>query len=484
MRGANSPLHFFGPIALVSLVLLALGGVGGAVLYQQQAGTADVLNENITSRRAAANFEETLTILIALHRERRANVEPLHQRGANHLAQIMELADKEDEKSLAEKLAASFQRYRHAWDGSDHGPSAHDDALANLQDTLLQCQRLEDYNARQVEESEAVHRRTLRRMAWGLAGVGGVGSLAGLLLGYAVARGLRHSIRQLQIRVQDAAGKLGPDVLAVDLSGDDGFEGLDVRMQTVTRRIEEVVHQLRQREREVLRAEQLAAVGRLAAGVAHEIRNPLTSIKMLVQTAREDGGAAPSAEDLAVIEREVRRLERSLNTFLDFARPARPERTVQDLTVLVNQALDLVRGRAQRQNVALRFNPPLPAVRVSADGDQVQQVLVNLLLNALDAMPKGGTLTVLLLPVRNVVEVHVQDTGPGIATDILPRLFEPFASGKEAGMGLGLVVSRRIAEGHGGSLNGSNRPEGGASFVFRLPIGEPDPVNHSSVRQC
>jgi two-component system sensor histidine kinase HydH len=120
----------------------------------------------------------------------------------------------------------------------------------------------------------------------------------------------------------------------------------------------------------------------------------------------------------------------------------------------------------------LSFQPPLPSVQVSVDGDQVQQVLVNLLLNGLDAMPKGGTLTVRLLAAGGVVEVWVQDTGPGIAPAILPHLFEPFASGKEAGMGLGLAVSRRIAEAHGGSLTGANRPEGGASFVLRLPTDE------------
>jgi two-component system sensor histidine kinase HydH len=104
------------------------------------------------------------------------------------------------------------------------------------------------------------------------------------------------------------------------------------------------------------------------------------------------------------------------------------------------------------------------------DGDQVGQVLVNLTLNALDVMPRGGVLELRLRgPEHGQVELSVCDTGPGIAAGVLPRLFEPFVSDKETGLGLGLSVSRRIVEDHGGTLRGFNRPEGGACFVVRLP---------------
>ena len=163
-------------------------------------------------------------------------------------------------------------------------------------------------------------------------------------------------------------------------------------------------------------------------------------------------------------------MQRCLQTFLDFARPPRPERRPLDLASAVERTFALVAGRAQNQGVQLTFLPPESPPAVEADAEQIHQLLVNLTLNALDAMPLGGTLAVELRgPEDGQVELLVSDTGPGIAPEVLPRLFEPFVTTKETGLGLGLVVSRRIAEGHGGSLRACNRPGGGACFVLRLP---------------
>jgi PAS domain S-box-containing protein len=227
----------------------------------------------------------------------------------------------------------------------------------------------------------------------------------------------------------------------------------------------------RRRERQMLRAEQMAAIGQVAAGVAHELRNPLTSIKGLVQVnLREAAKRGLPAEDLAVIEHEIRRMERTLQTFLDFARPPQPDRRRLDLAGVIDRVLALVGGRARKQQVASRFLPPESTAWVEADQDQVQQLLLNLVLNALDAMPQGGTIEVDLRATRDDhIEVHVRDTGPGIAPHILPRVFETFVSSKETGVGLGLPLSRRIAEDHGGTLSAYNLPEGGACFVLRLP---------------
>jgi two-component system sensor histidine kinase HydH len=246
------------------------------------------------------------------------------------------------------------------------------------------------------------------------------------------------------------------------------------------------VDQLEQREREVLRAEQLAAVGQVAAGVAHELRNPLTSIKMFVQTGLEgERPAGLPAEDLAVIEREVRRMEQCIQMFIDFARPPRSERRSTDLVDVIRRAVALVEGRARRQTVALAADLPAEPIRLDIDPGQVHQVLVNLLLNALDAMPRGGELRVEVerrgsgaVPGNGdhepagPVEVRVRDTGPGILPAIRARLFEPFVSSKETGLGLGLSICRRLIEAHGGAIRGENAPDGGAVFAFTLPAAE------------
>jgi PAS domain S-box-containing protein len=227
----------------------------------------------------------------------------------------------------------------------------------------------------------------------------------------------------------------------------------------------------RLRERQMVRAEQMAAIGQVAAGVAHELRNPLTSVKGLVQVnLREAEARGLPAEDLRVIEHEVRRMERTLQTFLDFARPPRPDRRRLDLAEVVDRVLALVGGRARKQAVALRLLRPGGPVVVDGDQDQLQQLVLNLVLNALDAMPHGGAVEVDLRPPRDgQVELLVRDTGPGVAADILPKVFETFVSSKETGIGLGLPVSRRIAEDHGGGLTAYNLPAGGACFALRLP---------------
>jgi signal transduction histidine kinase len=219
--------------------------------------------------------------------------------------------------------------------------------------------------------------------------------------------------------------------------------------------------------------QQLAVIAQIATGVAHELRNPLTSVKMLVQSNREEAAARGTpAEDLRIIEQEIRRMERSLQTFLDFARPPRPERKPFDLCPLIDRTFALIDGQAAKHGVALNAATPPTPVIVNGDWEQIQQLLLNLTLNALDAMPQGGQLDVSIAPSDGRVAVRVCDTGPGIAPEIMPRLFEPFVTGKETGVGLGLVVSRRIAQDHGGSLTADNRPEGGACFVLQLPSGD------------
>lgn len=467
MTRLSYPLRFVALVALSSLSLLILCASMAIFLYRMQTITAEALGENIGSRQAAYDLNDSLTQLADRLRQGDGPVDHLHQKIINDLNAISRYADKPRERELASRLHESFDHYLALVKLS--GVDAVKPAL-DVDKMLRDCQDLRAFNALQVAASEQEHSRTLRWMAWGLVGVGALGSLAGLLLGYGVARGLRQSIHRLQVSVRAAADKLGQDLPAVVMPAPGDLDGLNEQMRRLAGQVEQVVQQLQQREREVLRAEQLAAVGRLAAGVAHEIRNPLTSIKMLVQTGREETAARSlPAEDLSVIELEIRRIERSLQTFLDFARPPKLQRVQLDLGPLVEHVLSVVRGRAVKQNVEVEFDRPATPVVAEADADQLKQVLVNLLLNALDAMPHGGRLELRLRRDQDFVELSVSDTGPGIAAAIQPRLFEPFVSDKETGLGLGLSVSKRIVEDHGGTLRGTNRSQGGACFVLRLP---------------
>lgn len=471
-------LRVAGPTVLMSVLLLGLCTAAAVYLYRQQATTAEILARNVVSRQLDHALETVVDELVTVQREGSDQVEALHERIQVLLAQAQELAETEEERRLVRQLEHSFARYYQHWETRFSPVEAVDPAAAQAAvmiletETLPLCRQLREYHSLQIEHAAAAHRQTVPWMAWGLAGVGSLGAIAGVLLGYGAARRLRRSIQQLSVRVQDAAGKLSQPLPTVILTEDGDLHHVNEQMQGVVREIERVVEQLQQREREVLRADQMVAVGQMAAGVAHELRNPLTSIKMLVQANREEAEAhGLPAEDFQMIEQEIRRMERCLQTFLDFARPPKPERRPVSLAMLVDRTFALVEGRARKQHVTLHCTHPTTPVIVEADADQMQQVLVNLALNALDAMPRGGSLEVSLgAPVHGQIELRVRDTGPGIAPALLPRLFEPFVSSKETGLGLGLVVSRRIAESHGGNLWVTNPPHGGACFVLRLPV--------------
>jgi signal transduction histidine kinase len=476
-------LRVAGPTILVSLLLFTACTLSAIILYRLHADTAEGLAEDIESRRKAVEIETSLGNLIRLVRKGSDQVDALNETIEQMIEKSETLANTDEEQRLHARLQESFGRYhRDIWqnrlnDEAQPSGEAVKAALRILEKEVRPTViELRDLNSRQIDVAQKELKRTVRWFAWGLVAVGCIGSLGGILLGYGVARALRHSIYQLSVRIRHAADKLGYDLPTVTISEGDGITHLHAHVQGMMREIERMVERLHQREREVLHAEQMAAVGQLAAGVAHELRNPLTAVKMLVETSREDLEARglPS-EDLAIIEQEVRRLERSLQSFLDFARPPKMERHRLNLAAVIDEALALMSGRARKQRVEVRFDPPDPPVWLEADGGHLRQLFVNLVMNALDSMPHGGVLHISIERVvldQPCVEIHVQDTGAGIPEALMPRLFQPFVSGKETGLGLGLVVSRRIAEDHGGNLWAMNRLQGGASLILRLPLPE------------
>ncbi len=229
------------------------------------------------------------------------------------------------------------------------------------------------------------------------------------------------------------------------------------------------------RENDLRRTKEMSTIAQLATGVAHEIRNPLTSMMLLVQKHREDAEAQTDlAVDMGVVEEEIRRMTRSLGTFLEFARPGKSHQRDIDSDELLDKACRLIEARAGKQRVRILRQPGTgQAVSVRADPDQIQQVLLNLMLNALDVMPHGGTLGLAsALTGDGFLELKITDTGPGLLPEVADSLFEPFTSTKDTGMGLGLVVSKRIMEDHRGGLIGFNLPESGACFVAKIPLAD------------
>jgi signal transduction histidine kinase len=497
----NRPLalKLLAPTVLVSVILVGACVFGVMYLNYLHLNVAIDLSENVQSTKVAVRLETTAENLVNLFRKGaddlrhfRDQIAEQNQEALSLLAEAENLANSPREQHLVDQLGAGLHEYLDRWEKSisDADQNGELEPARILRDKVVPaCRDLRFFNADQVEKSDRSNSAIVHKLQWALLTVGFGGPLAGLVLGYAVARSLRHSIYQLSVRIRDAAGRLNRELGSVTLEEEGDLSDLHRQMQGVTEEIERVIEQLQQREREVLRAEQLAAVGQVAAGVAHELRNPLTSIKMMVQTALEgEPGSNVPREDLAVIEHEIRRMEQCIQLFLDFARPPDSERRRTDLTAVVRRALALIEGRAHRQKVTLIPHLPIEPVHLRIDAEQVHQVLVNLLLNSLDALPRGGTVHVQVkCPVTDpqttsakgqnghgAVEVRVWDTGSGIAARIRERLFEPFVSSKETGLGLGLSICKRLVEAHGGSIRGENGRDGGAVFAFTMPLEDAD----------
>jgi signal transduction histidine kinase len=258
------------------------------------------------------------------------------------------------------------------------------------------------------------------------------------------------------------------------------LDDLDQQVIAITHRMDSVLQQLQSARVEILRGERLAAVGQLAAGIAHEIRNPLTSVKLLVQiVAREQPRDSESAKQLQVVLDEIARMERTIQSLLDFARPPTQNRTRHDLRETLGRAINLVQGRASRDRVVIEADFANESLDINADGDQLRQVFVNLFFNCMEAMPDGGHSRVALSRECAVSKhgndsqtwcvARICDDGIGIPATVMNHLFEPFVTTKERGTGLGLAISRRIIEEHGGTLTAANRSNGGAEFTVRLP---------------
>lgn len=436
---SRAMLLFTLPIIVTSVLLLATGGAAAWYVHRLNRDVSDLLSHNLDCALASQR------LVLGIRDARRELDQFLHTGDRTHLRKAIDsrdeitrllndtqrLATTQDVRILLNQTRQSHHRFSVAFAvvSTDLPPDTLEQTVRSVSDQLTDevlapAEELLAHNERAVTKHSNRNRVVAERVGLGLLTLGFCGAVAGLLAGFGVARNL--------------------------------------------------IQRLEESKREATRAEQLAAVGQLAAGLAHELRNPLTSMKILIQTAAEQKDETGlTGRDLAVLEEEIKRLEQLVKTFLDFARPPAIERSTFDLRDLIGQTMRLISGQAARQNVALEYNPGNQPVTVDVDSVQVRQVLLNLLLNALDALPDGGTVKVEAeiesKPPGGSVVIRVSDSGTGVSVDVIDRIFQPFVSTRETGTGLGLAICRRIVEAHDGAITVANRPEGGAQFTIRLP---------------
>jgi signal transduction histidine kinase len=480
-----------GPSVLVGLALFLVCLVGIWFIDRTHHELNKLLTKEIASLQAAQDllirvrqlrFRTFLNLLDPSHPELRPIEEAQHNFEAS-LAIARDAANSRSEKKAVAEIAAGYERYKRdliqlesELGRGSKGVNLHQLAEAHpIRFVSDPCRELLRINREEIDATLQESARVGEYVRYAMIALGLLGPLSGLLTGYGIARGLSRSIYRLSVRVQDMARHLDQKVASLTLPAGGDLQQLDRQLQYIVQRVEEAAQNIQRQQQELLRTEQLSAVGQLAASVAHEVRNPLTSVKLLVEAAYRPTQRRPlTDEDLGVIYQEIERLEQTVQSFLDFARPPELHRQVCDLRDVVGQAVELVRARARQAQTTIDVSlPPEPAL-ANVDRGQWCTVLVNLFLNAVDALQAVDKrrLAVKLGVNDGSLVLTVADTGQGIPSAMLQRLFRPFASSKPTGTGLGLSISKRIVEEHGGTIRGGNRPEGGACFTLTLPAKE------------
>lgn len=253
----------------------------------------------------------------------------------------------------------------------------------------------------------------------------------------------------------------------------DNFNTMLKRLNGTYATLEERV---RERTEQLVRAEKFASIGELATGLVHEMRNPLSGVKLSIQVLEKEIGE-PWTADIREVSKEIGRIENLLNELLMFAKPQPPKLFAIDLNEILGRSLSLTRMLAENHKVTIRtgLNPSLS--RVMADPDQMQQVFLNIILNAIQAMSNGGSLMVSSKSKDGLVEVSFSDTGPGIPKDYINRIFDPFftTKGPMGGTGLGLSICNRIIQGHNGRIKVDVSEGKGTTFTVvmnALPEGK------------
>lgn len=310
-----------------------------------------------------------------------------------------------------------------------------------------------------------------------IAGLGAI-ALFGMFImagaGYLIARTITAPIEELvKVTEKIADGNLHQKVYALDNSE------IGVLADSVNR----MMAKLLQYERRIVESEKMAAAGQMAAGFAHEIRNPLTSVKMLAQVLRRRlKGQVESQRMIDSLVHEIDRLDRIIKDMIDRTRPGELRLAHCDLNSIIREVGELALGQLTPQNVSLEYRLCAQLPTVQLDREKIKQVLWNLILNAQEAMPKGGELVLSTQAGQNgTIELTVEDSGMGVGSEGSERVFEPFFTTKPEGMGLGLTISREIIAKHGGALRLESRAEGGARATVTLPMNR---VFTNRLKEC
>ena len=349
----------------------------------------------------------------------------------------------------------------------EEGKALHTTVRETFFTILDLCEAFKSYHTDQINLARSRFHdqaKMLRIMAVGAVGASFIIAIALMIL---LINQLLNPVHRLAVEASRRQGgsREGNDIDMLDHSVQDLIKDVDSTRMALEKSRESLLH-----------SEKLALVGKLAAGMAHSIRNPFTSVKMrLFSLGRSLELTDAQEDDLDVISEEIRHIDTIVQNFLEFSRPPRLQLQVLSLSQVVDQVLQLLSHRLKSYDVDVKVVRDGDLPEIEADAEQLKEVMVNIIINACEAMAQHGTIEIRERKEGQEILVEFEDDGPRIPEALAEKIFQPFFTTKEEGTGLGLSIATRIVEEHRGRLTVSSTGIRGSVFTIRLPVKEQRP---------
>lgn len=474
-------------LILTSLVLITLAGgsVTMIFLYRISNSLRSVIDTNLVALNAAQELENSLAMqkgFLTYYFMDSAS-EWLEQLNRNRiifedwLRKARESAYTETQRGILNEIESKYIRYSHLRDQvielyrsgeRESGFKLHMEIRGQFLNIRALCEQYKEIHAQSIAEARSDIQDRVRSLnILALIAMPGAVILAAILV-YILLNQVLEPVRRLAVGAGPAGGTRIKDEV----------KELSRRVHNLMEDVDQTQTQLQQSREHLVQSEKLALVGKLAAGVAHSVRNPLTSVKMRLFSLERSLDLTPTQrEDMEVISEEVRNIDTIVRNFLEFSRP--PKLKLQNVSPsdVVDMAIQLLKHRLEAYGVEVELYRHRKLPQIEGDPEQLKEVFVNLIVNACDAMGENGKITIreeegFSEPMGRVTVIKVTDNGPGVPESIREKVFQPFFSTKEEGTGLGLSIAMRIIEDHKGCLSLRTKEGKGATFIITLPCRE------------
>jgi signal transduction histidine kinase len=475
-------------IYIVNAILVSITVVGGLLMiwytYKTEKIFQTIIDKNIIVYQSAESLATALVkhkgfVSYYLLDKNPAWIERLHQARnefTDHMTSVKTLVEEDWEKQAIAQIESKYTDYIATKDkvidlymanNVEKGYAIHETTRERFTQILDLCEQFKTFHKNKISAAIDTSREESNRLRYMALMAIVIVIVLSLLINYIFARHILGPIRKIakEAYIQGDSPRPANEVAALELS-----------VHGLIRNSEQVNQDLKKSQETLLQSEKMALLGKLAAGTAHSIRNPLTSVKMrLFSLNRSCRFTDAQQEDFNVISGEIQQINKIVDNFLEFSRPPKLKTRNMSPSLIVDSALNLLEQRLQSYRVSVKLvrNSPLSQTRV--DPDQLKEVIVNIIINACEAIKHDGQIVIseeerFVHPLEKVAIIRIMDDGPGIPKEILPEIFNPFFTTKDHGTGLGLSIAYNIITEHGGWLDVSSKEGQGAAFVITLPI--------------